>query len=281
MGADHEVNRVRDVSSQTDPGASGWGPLVWRPGFCKSEPVHSLNPRLWCVLCLALVACNGGPISDLPSGHSGGNDVGGGVGGDDNAGSPPKDDDDGDGLSDPGSEDNGAGSPGGSDGAPSSPWNDAGAPVHDPDAGIDGGAEGDAGSACGPSSDGRPVGCYGIYCETSLEQLTIASTPGLACSDAAELALVCDGAITRTVTACLEEHVLAGDVRASVSACVRADGALSAAGDDCLACYVEESLCALENCLAPCLAAMAPECQACRAERCGAAFYACSGLPQL
>jgi hypothetical protein len=134
--------------------------------------------------------------------------------------------------------------------------------------------------ACTHGSDGRPADlCYGVYCQTPASQLTSGAAPGGACTDAAELALACDGAPQRVVAVCTQQSVLADGLAAAVKSCAQMDASLAMVSGDCLDCYVTESLCSLEHCLEPCLNADAAACESCRVTNCADAFYACSGLP--
>lgn len=56
---------------------------------------------------------------------------------------------------------------------------------------------------------------------------------------------------------------------------------LAPMSEDCLSCYVDSVLCAVQNCSSPCAAdAAGEECNDCRIEfKCTETFYTCSGLP--
>lgn len=165
------------------------------------------------------------------------------------------------------------------------------------DGGLDGGMRRDAsvghdssvpsdasrptGGSCTNDSDGRDAGaCFGVYCTTSVDQLSSHLSSEGACIAHADLALVCDGELPRVVDECAQDNALSLGFGSSVRSCARAANSLEKASPDCIDCYVDERLCSVENCLTPCLAGRAMACTECRATRCGAAFAACSGLPR-
>ena len=182
-----------------------------------------LSSRLWlfCLAALGGTSCIGGPTSDYPFTD------GPGKGGDN---SDSDDDDNAGAPSDEGEDDD--------DGEPSKapdppvigprPMADAGitpvardagsvpldagaaAPPSGGDASVDGSAPDAAPDAmCTPQSDGRPAGsCFGTLCQTTLDALSSAAEPSGACSADADLALACDGEISRVVAACTQREVL-------------------------------------------------------------------------
>lgn len=161
---------------------------------------------------------------------------------------------------------------------------DGGVP-RDGSVGVDGGVPHDAGrptgGSCTNDSDGRDAGaCFGIFCTTSVDQLSSHLSDEGACLANADLALVCDGELPRVVDACAQDNALSLGFGSSVRSCARAADSLEKASPGCIDCYVDERLCSVENCLTPCLAGRAMACTECRATRCGAAFATCSGLPR-
>lgn len=208
-------------------------------------------------LSAGLVAC-GGPISDFPR-NSGGDNEAPSAGDGDDASEGGDGDGDGTGVSDP-----------------------------DDGADVDGGAASDGGVDAGPEDGGVPAcshgsdageGCFGIYCAQTLDDLTARSAPALACIDAAELALVCEGELPRTATRCTADHLGDDDRITAIATCLRAEASLADAGDDCLGCYAAEAECALTGCFEDCFGGVPGACDACREASCGEAFRACSGLP--
>jgi hypothetical protein len=255
--------------------------------FATLEPVNLLGVLRWFVLgTMFLVAC-GGPISDFPSKATGGDDNHNPSAGGADAGStrpPPTGDGDlasGDGDGESGGDgdsspplDAGAAPDGGVPGDAGAPSGDAG-----PDGGVDAGP--DAGPlACTSTSDGRPDACYGYYCHTSSAELASGAMVGGACNDGPDLALVCDGAIPRVVASCTASNSVGPTIGQAIHDCAKSDASLSTATDACLQCYVDESVCMIQHCLGPCLAAQAAECEACRASECGDTLYTCTGLPK-
>jgi len=204
---------------------------------------------------VACAACTGGPISDFPNKAAG--------------------DGDGEGSSvdDRGGEAGVGASEGDGDGD--------GLPGEDGDSSSDGGAPPDADvPMCSSGSDGRPAGfCYGLYCATTLDELTDDAAPSAACGATAELELACDGQISRVIAKCAEQSALSPALESAIAECANDDATLTAASDTCLACYVDETLCVLQNCLAPCISGKPERCESCRSEKCSAAFETCSGLP--
>ncbi|MDB4988350.1 MAG: hypothetical protein JWN04_3528 [Myxococcaceae bacterium] len=152
---------------------------------------------------------------------------------------------------------------------------DSGVPL-DRDAGLrDGGLQ-----ACSIDSPAKTAGsCYGVYCATTPEQLQHNLSVAGQCRDAAELALACDGELTRVVSSCAQDDVLMLGLGGTVAECARAEPSLQEASDGCIDCYVSELLCAVQSCLTPCLAGLSPSCTECRSMHCGKAFQTCTGLP--
>jgi hypothetical protein len=242
------------------------------------------------------LSCIGGPISDFP-GRGKNNDE------DSNAeeGSKPAtgDDDDSsdDDVGDDGSDDDSTTPPrdsgkrdAGAIGGGKGPMADAGSPALDagtaspPNGGADsadGGADGgEPGASCTPTSDARSYGgCYGPYCDRNERSLASATEPAGACSGEGDLALSCDGEISRVVLDCAQRQVLSLGMGRSVLACAQRVEELSDVSDGCLDCYVDEVVCSLRNCLVACLESDSNDCGMCRATNCGGAFAACSGLP--
>lgn len=231
--------------------------------FATVKPVRLARIRIWLCVWLGgavLSACTGGPISDFPNkatgdGQGSGSDTADDRGEDAGVG-PGEGNGDGDGVI-PGLDD----------------------PADNPDAGLPDAR--DAGAPmCRSGSDGRPQGfCYGVYCAITLDELTAGSASSGACSATADLELACDGQIGRVVAKCAEENALSPTLETAIAECVNDDAKLAAASDPCLACYVDETLCVLQNCLAPCISGKPERCESCRAAKCSAAFETCSGLP--
>lgn len=131
---------------------------------------------------------------------------------------------------------------------------------------ADAGAAGDAGA------------CSGGTCPASeLFPDTLRATG--ACLAPSDLALVCSGELAGVVAACAQDDALALGLGSTVEDCARDTPSLAAASDGCIDCHVQETLCAVQSCLTPCLAGLTPLCTACRTAQCAAAFSACSGLP--
>jgi len=150
--------------------------------------------------------------------------------------------------------------------------------THGVDSGLDGGRV--PGSACSSESDGRDAGaCFGVYCATTPDQLASSLSARGACLANRDLALVCDGELSRVVDDCAQDNARSLGFGSTVRACARAADSLEQASPGCIDCYVDERLCAVENCLTTCLAGRSMACTECRASRCGAAFASCSGLP--
>jgi hypothetical protein len=144
----------------------------------------------------------------------------------------------------------------------------------------------DGGAPCTIDSDRRDAGlCYGVYCEVPqssfVKLASDKSVSSAACLDANDLSLACDGEISRVVAACTQDDVLSLGFGRTVAICAARAPSLSLASDACIDCYVDEMLCALENCLAPCLSDASSECTSCRREHCESDFSSCSGLPNL
>lgn len=151
--------------------------------------------------------------------------------------------------------------------------------THGVDSGLDGGRP--AGGSCSTESDGRDAGaCFGIYCTANLDQLSSHLSARGACLADRDLTLVCDGELARVVDDCAQDNALSLGFGSTVRACARDAQSLEEASAGCIDCYVDERLCAVENCLTTCLAGRAMACTECRATRCGAAFATCSGLPR-
>ena len=253
-------------------------------------------PPSWHALWLVLLSCKpdpigGGPISDFPVEGDDNDSPGAGDGdygdGDDSGDGDSGDGDTGDGDGD-GPDDGGDGDGDGDSAEPGDGDGDSDDPEA-PDAGDGGGLTppsgdagvGDGGTECTSASDGRPDdACYGLYCATTEAELDTGKSQAAACGSAEELALVCDGELSRVAAECVGENVLSPDVAASVRTCMGEAGSLSAAGDDCVECYAAEILCTFEHCVAESLSGDLAAFEACRASECGDAFHACSGLPR-
>jgi len=182
--------------------------------------------------------------------------------------------------------------------APSDGESDAGVPadaqVHDGGrpSGLDGGVPsrdsgapradaGDAGASCTLDSDGRDVGaCFGVYCHASAEELSSNLSDRGQCLSSGDVELVCDGELSRVVDGCAQDNALALGFGSMIRECAREADTLSDASPGCIDCYVDEILCAVDNCLTPCLAGRSASCTECRTSRCGGAFQRCSGLPR-
>ncbi len=114
--------------------------------------------------------------------------------------------------------------------------------------------------------------CDGGVCTSSVR------APAGACTQPDDLALACGGQIASVVAACAEDDVLGLGTGRSVATCARRDATLGAASPGCIDCYVQEVLCAAQNCFVPCLAGFSEECRLCRLAFCGEALQGCSGL---
>jgi hypothetical protein len=249
------------------------------------------------LLCSGLlgVGCMGGPISDWPPRNGGeptsDSDDDESQGDDDSADDsadddtpPSKGDDDGPPRMPPsgGSKIDAGTKPPGSADAGWAPSMDAGTPTGPIEPGDGGGADAalDPGAACTPMSDGRAQGaCFGSYCRMSPGALSESVQEGAACSGADELERACDGTIARAVAECAQREALSIGMGRAILGCARRTKGLTEVAEGCLSCYVEEVVCSVRSCLAACLDGASEECGACRAERCGDRFLACSGLP--
>lgn len=151
---------------------------------------------------------------------------------------------------------------------------DAGGDAHVPS--FDGGLV----EHCTVDSDGRDAGaCFGVYCDVAQSVFrSVASDQG-ACLGAQDLALACDGELARVVAKCAQEDVLMLGFGRNVALCAARAPTLQTASEGCIACYVDEILCALQECLAPCFSGSSADCTTCRRDHCGAAFSSCAGLP--
>jgi hypothetical protein len=133
---------------------------------------------------------------------------------------------------------------------------------------------------CTIDSDGRDAGaCFGVYCDVAQGMLSKLVSDRGACLGADDLTLACDGELARVVANCAQEDVLMLSFGRTVALCAARAPTLANASEGCIGCYVDEVLCALQNCLAPCLSGSSDECTSCRRENCVADFSACSGLP--
>ena len=148
------------------------------------------------------------------------------------------------------------------------------------DAAADGSAS-DAGMHCTFDADRRDAGgCFGVYCASDAVMLQSSVATTGACRSEADLTLVCDGAFSRVVSSCAQDDALNLGFGSTVRECARDEKSLDGASDGCIDCYVDELLCAAQNCLTPCLASLSDACTSCRVDRCGEAFTKCSGLPR-
>ncbi len=228
---------------------------------------HRPRVLLWCLL----AGCAGGPISDFPKGDRSSESSNSGkpplFGGSKEDGDgqkppilPPTDADENDDLS--------------SDGASGF--------VQPSDAGTQPGRP-CASDPNGPSDAGVPDGgvCEGDSCPVTRASLD-ALVPAGACRAAAEKSLVCDAQVQRVIGRCNEQSLNDSASFDLVENCALTDPALSSVGEDCIDCYLDANRCTLLNCLAECLTPGADEaCRLCRANQCGAALSACTGLPLL
>lgn len=164
-----------------------------------------------------------------------------------------------------------------SSGTPSTPA--TGSAGGSADAGTPIGLDGSAGF-CTVSSAAHDGGCADASCLARAQHpLSDSMNRAGQCLAADDVALACTGELSSVVSACAMDDARALGLGGGVSACARSAASLERASDSCIDCYVSETLCAVQNCLALCLAGRSPECISCRTDRCGAAFQACSGLP--
>jgi hypothetical protein len=185
------------------------------------------------------------------------------------------------GVMDAGVRDAASQAPSTSDGESSGASGDGGADAGDGGAPVDARVQTiDGGPAdCTIDSDGRDGGaCYGVYCSVPQAEFSSLASAAGACSGG-DLALACDGEFSRVVSQCAQDDVLALGFGRTVALCAGRAPSLAKASEGCVSCYVDELLCALENCLTPCLSGSAGECTSCRLDRCGLEFRTCSGLP--
>ncbi|HEY6880272.1 MAG TPA: hypothetical protein VI299_19745 [Polyangiales bacterium] len=148
---------------------------------------------------------------------------------------------------------------------------DASAPVDD------GGSD----EGCLIDSDRRDAGaCFGMYCGMPQTEFAKRVDHVGACLGTEDLALACDGELTRAVSDCAQDGVFALGFARALASCAQHKPSLATASTDCVNCYVDEVLCALDNCLAPCLNGAALDCTSCRRAHCSDDFRFCSGLPR-
>jgi len=119
-----------------------------------------------------------------------------------------------------------------------------------------------------------------VYCTSNTDQIASGLSSKGQCLSPGDLALVCDGELSRVVAECAQDSALALGFGSTVRACARDATSLDEASPGCIDCYVDEMLCSVESCLTPCLAGLSRACTECRTTRCGAAFQTCSGLPR-
>ncbi len=98
-----------------------------------------------------------------------------------------------------------------------------------------------------------------------------------ACTNEADLAIVTTVDVTAAATTAGTECLFAADPGACANEKVIDETGVSAG---CSACYVEQILCAIDNCLAQCAPPnqASEDCGTCRAEFCTPLFEPCSGL---
>jgi hypothetical protein len=249
----------------------------------------------WSALLAFPLLCSGscegnscGPTSEWPTCGTGDNASGTDDEGQGNGNTPPKDDQ----STGGGRKDAGRG--------PGS-WMDAGASKPEPpplsgeesENAADAGDAGDAGvdarvgsfdgglEGCTIDSDGRDAGaCFGVYCDVAQSTFSALASDQGACLSQSELALACDGELARVVASCAQDDVLMLGFGRTVALCAARAPSLASASEACIGCYVDEMLCALQRCLAPCLSGSSAECTRCRRESCGSDFSSCSGLPE-
>jgi hypothetical protein len=133
---------------------------------------------------------------------------------------------------------------------------------------------------CTIDSDGRDAGaCFGVYCDVAQGVFSKLVSDRGACLGADDLALACDGELARVVASCAQDDVLMLSFGRTVALCAARAPTLAKASEGCIGCYVDEVLCALQSCLAPCLSGSSDDCTSCRREHCASDFSSCSGLP--
>jgi hypothetical protein len=117
-----------------------------------------------------------------------------------------------------------------------------------------------------------------VYCNVPRAEFSSLASAAGACSGD-DLALACDGEFSRVVSQCAQDDVLSLGFGRTVALCAGRAPSLAKASEGCVSCYVDELLCALENCLTPCLSGSASDCTSCRLDSCSRDFRTCSGLP--
>lgn len=197
-----------------------------------------------------------------------------------------------------GSADAGASIPSGSNGGVTTPPADSGS-ANDAGVSFDAGAPTDG----GPSDSGQPDGgqpdaappandagcvapssadgglCPGYGCRTSIQQLRTSMDGEGACSSERALSLACDGRVSNAALQCTQDSAFSLNIGRAVSSCLKRDPQLAMLGDDCLECFVDESLCTLARCFAACTANGSSACQTCKHQQCSANLALCTGLP--
>ncbi len=142
--------------------------------------------------------------------------------------------------------------------------------------------EGTAGECTGTTPKSGDT-CAGFYCGTNLDDVRAETATTAACGSDAELALICEGDISATVSRCTLMNALkTGEAFiTSVKSCVQKDAAYDAFTESCLDCYAASALCAKEKCINVCASASDSEaCETCREEEgCTPQFYVCAGMP--
>jgi hypothetical protein len=127
-----------------------------------------------------------------------------------------------------------------------------------------------------------PAGkCYGYWCGVSNEDLRAATVPTGTCQGDMELELICEGAIVEKIAECARENALTGaKFEANVVSCVRKVKTFDVVTDTCLACYTASAKCALDACIAECVAGDSKGCDDCRmANGCTTGWYTCADFP--
>lgn len=131
------------------------------------------------------------------------------------------------------------------------------------------------------SADGPRNECAGRYCDATQCQLLQSSNRG-ACSNRGDLVLVCEGVMWSVMSQCARASALSPEGDLSVERCAYDNALPEGASEPCVACYVEATVCARNECSGQCIAGDGLECDLCMQEAgCFALLDRCSGLPRV
>ncbi len=141
-----------------------------------------------------------------------------------------------------------------------------------------------AGSAieAGCAGNSQPSGeqCGGYYCGTTLDAIAAETPAGSPCGGDLHAGLLCQGTISRVVSACARSSAFASDPVAATRTCGKNDAELAGINDQCLECFVQSAACAREHCLVTCLPGDSANCDQCRIDNgCTPNVFSCGNIP--